>query len=188
MNYNKLFMLLISFKLILNQIEKCTSIINCVKCPMPNVCSQCKYGYVLKSDLSQCLISNNNINQNATINSQNNSPSGSISSNSQNNFTENFASNTINNCKNETTLNSNNSSNKSHSIKTFNLTNENIALNLILIQLIVFQSQKIYLYLIIYLYIKHQNQFIPIYLSKANRKKQNPHFYLITIISQMENL
>lgn len=130
MNYNKLFMLLISFKLILNQIEKCTSIINCVKCPMPNVCSQCKYGYVLKSDLSQCLISNNNINQNATINSQNNSPSGSISSNSQNNFTENFASNTINNCKNETTsINSNNSSNKSHSIKTFNLTNENINSN-----------------------------------------------------------
>ena len=118
MNFNKLFMLLISFKFILNQIEKCTTIMNCIKCPMPNICSQCEYGYVLKADLSQCLISNNNMNQNATT------------LNSQNNFTENFVSNSTNNCVNET--NSLNSSNKRHSNKTFYLKNENIAFNPIL--------------------------------------------------------
>jgi hypothetical protein len=101
---------------------------------MPNICSQCEYGYVLKADLSQCLISNNNMNQNATtLNSQNNFPSGSISSNSQNKFTENFVSNFTNNSINETnSLNSNNSSNKRHSNKTFYLKNENIAFNPIL--------------------------------------------------------
>ena len=127
MNYNKIFMLLISFKLILNQTEKYTTIMNCIKCEMPNVCTQCENGYILKVDLSQCLISNNNINQNAALNSQNNNKSGNDSSNSENNFTENIASNSTNNYSNENaSLNfSNNLSNESHLNTAFNLINEN---------------------------------------------------------------
>ena len=87
---NNIIFFLILLKFILTQDQKCSTIMNCVKCPMPNICQQCESGYILKADLTQCLISNNNMNNNIPLNSQNNSLSGNISSNSQNNNGENI--------------------------------------------------------------------------------------------------
>ena len=100
-NNNIIFIFLISVKFILTQYQKCRTIMNCVKCPMPNICQLCENGYILKADLTQCLIQNNNMNNNLPLNSQNNNLNGNIAANSSNNNGENntqsYGNNTVTN-------------------------------------------------------------------------------------------
>ena len=77
-NNNIIFIFLISLKFILTQAQKCSTIMNCLKCPMANICQQCENGYILKADLTKCLIVNNNMNNNILLNSQSNNLNGNI--------------------------------------------------------------------------------------------------------------
>lgn len=79
---NKIFFFLLLFiqlVFILTQVEKCSSILNCQKCTLPNICEICDDGFKLSSDKSQCLYLNDNPNNSKASSSSNNTENKSSS-------------------------------------------------------------------------------------------------------------